>query len=169
MKKSIILLVATLATTVVNASYLYWQITKEETVNETGIWGDWARLVAHSDTESSTVEQFAQLVNGEMSAYRTFDISSLSGDTSSYSFWVELGTYSSVGTPSTFSAQVSSWSDRKTYTDLSSYIATTTLSDIPTTQIWHGGTMSVPEPTSAVLMLFGAAFLGLKRKNRSIA
>ena len=168
MKKSIILLVATLAATVVNASYLYWQIN-EETVNNTGISGEWARLVAHSDTE--TVEQFAQLDNnGKMPAYRTFDISSLSGEASSYSYWVELGTYSNVGTPSaTFSAQVSSWSDAKTYSDLSSYIATTTLSDIPTTQIWHGGTMSVPEPTSAVLMLFGAAFLGLKRKNRSVA
>lgn len=167
MKKSIILLVATLAATVVNASYLYWQINGD-TVNNTGVSGEWARLVAHSDTYGTT-EQFAQLANGEMPAYREFDISSLSGNESSYSFWVELGTYTSVGTPSTFSAQVSSWSDRKTYSDLSSYIATTTLSDIPTTQIWHGGTMSVPEPTSAVLMLFGAAFLGLKRKNRSVA
>ena len=169
MKKSIILLVATLATTVVNASYLYWQITKEDTVNETGIWGDYARLVAHSDSESRTVEQFAQLDEGEMTIYQEFDISSLTGDTSSYSFWVELGTYSSVGDPSTFSAQVSSWSNAKTYSQMSDYIATTTLTEIPTTPIWHGGTMSVPEPTSAVLMLFGAAFLGLKRKNRSVA
>ncbi|MBR4476719.1 MAG: PEP-CTERM sorting domain-containing protein [Kiritimatiellae bacterium] len=50
-----------------------------------------------------------------------------------------------------------------------SYISTGTLSGVPTAQIWHGGTVSVPEPTSAMLMLFGAAFLGLKRKNRRIA
>ena len=167
MKKIVAFAFAVLVVFSAQASYLFWQVN-EDTTTAPGInledYG-WARLVASDGNNTSY--QKAEMSSGAMEAYQTFDLSTLTGTASSYSYWIELGTYDSVG--GSFTTQVASWGDRKSYAELSSYIATGTLSGVPTVDIWHGGTVSVPEPTSAMLMLFGAAFLGLKRKNRSIA
>ena len=171
MKKTLVLFAAILSVAVAQASYLYWQIDSNTPVAQGISLSDYnmARLVAYSSTQ--TYDQYAQVSDGKMTTYREFNLSTIeSGDTSAYSFWIELGTYDSTGSGS-FTTQAATWGERKTYAQLldESYISTGTLSGVPTAQIWHGGTVSVPEPTSAMLMLFGAAFLGLKRKNRRIA
>ena len=170
MKKIVAFAFAVLVVFSAQASYLYWQVN-EETDTASGInladYG-WARLVASDGNNTSY--QNAQMSGGEMVVPQMFDLSTLNGSGSDYSYWIELGTYNSAGSGS-FTALASSQGDSKTYAQLlsDSYISAGTLSEVPTVQVWHGGTVSVPEPTSAILMLFGAAFLGLKRKNRRIA
>ena len=177
MKKVYILAATLLAVVSANASYLYWQVNEDSDVSRLGgVTYNSARVSVKEDSTGTIVWSSAATdVNTEslsypISAVNTIAETSFSSWTGTgYSYYIELGNYDSVGDTFTGTAI----SEAQTYTTLAaSYIhpsASLSPSDLVSTQIWHGGTYSVPEPTSAILMLFGAAMLGLKRKNRSIA
>lgn len=164
-----------------HASYLYWQVDDSDNftaiskVSPTDL--TYARFVL-KDSDGGEVYSYAQLDNSSGPATyltpgaKSVDISSIPSGTGAYSYYIELGTYSSgnwtgyaisqtstVQTYAEIAANAISTSGSLSYTDLVAANITP----------FHGGTYSVPEPTSAILMLFGAAMLGLKRKNRSIA
>ena len=138
--KKIVLLLALVASFAANAGYLYWQV--ENSAAEP--WG--ANYAVLNQVGSGAVSAAA------VGAVTPFEISGESG-----SFYVELFNYtdgvaSSVAVGSTMS-----------YSALAALGAISdTLLEIPTA--WTGGTYSVPEPTSAVLMLLGLAGLALKRR-----
>lgn len=172
MKKIVFGLIAALTVSGAQASYLAWQVG----ANEFGTSYDNANIYAtdgvsthllgsywaSSDPASDAAETD---IATPMQAVAFADLKSYG--TSSYSYYIELSNYSQSG-----NEFVAVSSPSVTYTDLmneGSIIATLPSGTLANIQVWHPTTYSVPEPTSALLMLFGAAMLGLKRKNRSIA
>ena len=95
------------------------------------------------------------------------DITDISGG-NGYAYYIELVNYD-------FSAntinRVYARSDAQSYTSLSGSITDSlSITTIANVTPWHGGNYSaVPEPTSGLMLLLGAAMLGLRRKNRSVA
>ena len=184
MKKLIAIVIAALSVSSASASYLYWQVTGNE--DFTGISSvpaedvTYARLTVRdssgTDVSYSSVVQLDQYASTPttVSGYNTIDITSLQNG-AAYSFYIELGTYAS----STFSGKAISNSVSGSYQDNAwTYAAlndaiysSASLPDSAMAKMipFHAASYSVPEPTSAILMLFGAAMLCLKRKNRSIA
>ena len=165
-----------------NAAYLYWQVDDAaiDTYNTTipssdsayagsGVYfklrdsaGNYYDGVG-GDT-ASTYDTSGVVADGKASVGGSYYSS---GIDSSFSYYVEM--YNSDNWLIARSASISSPSSDWT-AGYSDNIRTASLSTIPSVEIWHaGGFTAVPEPTSAILMLFGAAFLGLKRKNRRIA
>ena len=172
MKKFLLLGCMMLLVSAANASYLYWQI--ESDVDETAT----LKSSETSDGEGEAVTVYAVVDDGYGNAILAptetlvpgvvYAIDSTTVD-SGYSYWVEMSNSSAA-------AQKYSGEDfaSMTYSDAAE---TTSLADIAEGTVpvgtWHASsgsmTAPVPEPTSAILMMFGMAFLGLKRKNRSIA
>lgn len=74
-----------------------------------------------------------------------------------FSFAIELGTYDDNG-----NWVLAAISDTETYTALTGYISQQL--DIPYAIPWSPNAFVAPEPTSGLLMVFGLALLGLKRK-----
>lgn len=184
MKKCLIGIAVAFVATVANASYLYWQVTADDYSAAT--WST-AKVYLFETTLSDypSLSGVSAVSNvGYVDAnntYQTFtstqavrpielgyvaDIGTLSG--SSYSFFVELSNSSGqrVGFSNIQTGVTSS--SPYIYSDTASL--TTALSAVASVTPWHATSYGpVPEPTNAMLMLFGAAFLVLKRKNRSIA
>lgn len=187
MKKLFAIAVTALLASSASASYLYWQVMDNDSGTAfSSLSGDVLSSITHAqisvkDTTSgdtvasglASVEKVGSSLEAASASY--INLSGVDLSTGAYSFFIELGTYES----STFSGKAISetitttagetWSS---YVALNSAIVETaplSASDLVSVMPWHGGTYSVPEPTSAILMLFGAAMLGLKRKNRSIA
>ncbi|MBQ4384910.1 MAG: PEP-CTERM sorting domain-containing protein [Kiritimatiellae bacterium] len=173
MKKIFIATFVAIVTYAVNASYLYWQVRDDEitaynaTDHGEGFAytpGGYFKLVqegAAGTMVSTTYDSEGSVVS---LGYVGESYSSLVVE--GYSYYIEM--YNSSGSIIAKSQTISS-------SEWGSYVndapITADLSVIPPTlTTWHGGSFAaVPEPTSAMLMLFGAAFLGLKRKNRRIA
>ena len=185
MKKFFCVLGFCIASAAANASYLYWQVTSADYAGAT--W-DSARLVfANVNTDnyaSGTDMSNVGYIDSDgnytdnsfgVSAPKPYDaiayvadIGDITGG-SSYSYWVELYNGSTkVALSEIGHMNVSETVPSYVYANTGDL--TTTLSGIANVGIWHATSYGpVPEPTSAMLMLFGAAFLGLKRKNRRIA
>ena len=96
---------------------------------------------------------------------------------SSFATWADLGTY---GTSDySFTVELGNWTSgdwyavangtTTSYNDLVSrgYVSTQGVISAPTFGAWDGGTFTIPEPSSGLLALFGAALLGLRRKRRA--
>lgn len=186
MKKLILILGVISAAFAANASFLYWQVSEgayTETYNS-------ARLIFANDYIENWGEYSATKNSGVITADGIYHEYSSSKETvkvapdvayvadiggltsgSSYSYWVELynnDTRVALSQIGHINNYVSESATDYVYADATGL--TTSLSEVAAVAVWHsGGYTAVPEPTSAVLMLFGAAFLGLKRKNRSIA
>lgn len=191
MKKAFLTTLFVVAATVANASYLYWQVSSSDTLPATQ-GTDWnvARVVySTADADQVNTWNASDKRSGAIgTGYNVIDVNreymggssvgsevkapmptvlyaDLGSSASSYSYYVEL-LNSSTGA-------LYARSDAVTYSELVTAGAVKTelsLGTLASVTPWHaGGYTVVPEPTSAVLMLFGAAFLGLKRKNRSIA
>ena len=126
---------------------LYYQVGENWTLdNPTGQGNDWAIV------ENGSLEAFE----------RAAVLASLGGrDLSNYSFAIELGTFVAKegGGDDWVLAAVS---NTETYENLSQYISAQV--EIPTDLPWSPNAYAAPEPTSGLLMVFGLAFLGLKRK-----
>ena len=123
---------------------------------------------AYSGMEPAQANQ--TLVGPSSSISYVADISNFDG--SSYSFFVELWNTSTSQRVGYSNIQtVSSGSTPKGYyADTAALTAALGVEGLASANVWHASSYGpVPEPTSAMLMLFGAAFLGLKRKNRRIA
>lgn len=179
MKKALAILSFGLAACAANASYLYWQVDPTAGGNTAGSFTyDSARIGWY---EASTVDPSMTLAEridadktsiGWSSAYdaseggameipaalKLDDIGGASG--AGYVYFIELTNYND-GSPHV------AFGEELTYSDLASmgYVST----DLPGASLvplaWHGGTFNaVPEPTGALLMVFGLAFLGLKRR-----
>jgi len=172
MKKLFLTLGVVLAASMSNAAYLYWQLdnsyddaTNVEIKDSTGAVIQAYGLGQDADGNPILVEVGSDNMRNDL--VYAIDESSLN---ESYSYYIEV----------THSNSSKTTSARIEYKDLVAYTsgsATTSLSEIgegeAAVPIWHatsGGDMTpAPEPTSAILMLFGAAMLGLKRKQRRLA
>lgn len=183
MKKLILIVGIAMFATASQASYLYWQVTSND-YSDSNIFGGDASVVALAQvtalangsaanqwqayptvagtTYNSVLEQQSTPVPSAGGVYivdGTFD--------DGYIYYIEL--YNNSGTLVSRSAGMTS-NDLVQYTQQELVSVSSVLDPGSTVSVWHGaGYTPVPEPTSAMLMLFGAAFLGLKRKNRSIA
>ena len=148
MKKHFVIFGLALCALSAQASYLYWQVDS----------GDYSLVYGGTDISGATI--YAVDAGGGMIGKQNAQI----GDTmafdvgdgwSNYSFYVEV-MRSSGGVVAT--------SEQK-YGNLDKFIGDTNLlSTVPMAQVWHGGTIVVPEPTSGFLMMVGLALLGLKRR-----
>jgi Na+-transporting NADH:ubiquinone oxidoreductase subunit NqrB len=172
MNKILLALSVLLAATMANASYLYWQVDSSDYTDDVTGANVWystdggatkTKLTTYGLDEDTG--NIVAIANPEPDVLYAIDMSDSTWN-ESYSYYIEVA--NSTG---------SVYSDGITGSDLwQSYAAaggnaTSDLGGVATANVvtWHGGTTVVPEPTSAILMLFGAAFLGLKRKNRSLA
>lgn len=196
MKKIILLAMCMGVAVAANASYLYWQVNTTDSSDATtymsGVGTEWnaARLVvveadaetisawndgnrfsriSGSDVVSNTLlddgSDLGPIIGYPTEAQYAANLGALSGST--YAYYVEL-INTAVST-----SEVVYRSNAVAYGSLPAGSVVPDIDGItaiPAMATWHaGGYKAVPEPTSAILMLFGAAFLGLKRKNRSIA
>ena len=176
MRKAIFALSVAVAISSANASYLYWQI---DTSEESGLVSEpytGARVFVSNDN-GATMRNYLTVGYGDYatgnlvemgkiqvplydSVVAVVDANAAYASDSSYKFYIELINYDS----GTFVAQTES-SSAMTYSQLvaSEYIGAD-LSPV-SMAVWHGGSYTtVPEPTSAMLVLFGLAGLALKRR-----
>lgn len=170
MKKVLLLGAVLLAAQFVNASYLYWQVDSSDfeglknaaEVNAARIYQDGVVVSPVYYNGESTSGSVAGINTKGAYAIDVGDLSSTGG----YSYYIELGNYSAGAWSATY-GQSETMTANQLYSE---GFITSSLEGLSTmVGPWHASTYSVPEPTSAILMLFGAAMLGLKRKNRSIA
>ena len=81
-----------------------------------------------------------------------------------WSFMIELGNFSETSDSEVWTPMA--YSERATYEELARFIQRGETSDPPFTP-WTGGSYTVPEPTSGLLMLFGGALLALRRQRQA--
>ena len=177
MKKAIVGFCIACAALSVNASYLYWQVENGdftgEPYNSATLW------VSVEGSEYTVAGNVAYVQGGESHAYNSSHdtvtpstgigyVANIGGDyaSSTYSYYVELANNTHTVARS---ATVTSEADaHQAY--ISAAELSVSLPNLANVTPFHTTSYTaVPEPTSAILMLFGAAMLGLKRKNRSIA
>lgn len=181
MNKLIAGFVVALAAVTANASYLYWQVDTGAGDNTASAFSyEGARIGYFKNSDGANYGDLAamaeakpSIITWDSSAYGTPD-KSMGGmaefqidaptfsDPSSFSFFIELVNYNE----SSQKFEHVAYSEVLTYDNLvaKNYVDTGLKADfVPT--IWHGGTYNaVPEPTGALLMALGLAFLGLKRR-----
>lgn len=162
-----------------HAAYLYWQVDASDYPG-----AEFDHAVVKYFASPNTIDSVnASAASGRITSYNpateeaTFDTSGSKG----YTYTVDLSTIANAETYSYYielqnsaGGFVARSTESMTYAQLkqnaSIVDADLALGVAPIATVWHGSPYTpVPEPTSAMLMLFGAAFLGLKRKNRRIA
>lgn len=173
MKKVFFAATAVILAASVQAEYLYWQV---DSSTASGLAYNGARVfvsnnngvdrtylnIGYGDFDTGSFVQFegrkvqiplyeAVVAQVDTSTY---------GSTSGYSFYIELINYSDAS----FVAQTDA-SSAMTYSQLeAAHFVGADLSPV-SMAVWHGGSYTtVPEPTSAMLVLFGLAGLALKRR-----
>ena len=186
MKKFILAIAVVGASIASNASYLYWQVSTGDADSTFEIDGSnktwsYAQLHATDGSASYLIGSVAGTENYINGTSQGSDIAVPSGNfvfadlgtygADSYSYYVEL--YNSAGTLVARSLKENfSNLQQSQYASTGSVTTELTMRTIPTAsmKIWHAsGYRAVPEPTSGLMLLLGAAMLGLKRKNRSVA
>lgn len=170
MNKYIALVAAVLLGGASQAAYLYWQV---DNTDASDIAFSYARVVAEAegsstsqvmyitDGQGETKDGYAMVAKGTRAAINLDQLT----NPSSYSFYIELINYNSATMQ--YDVVGTSKLNAESYANLveSNFIDIGTTMQLPTaTKIWHGGTYSVPEPTSAMLVMFGMGLLALKRK-----
>lgn len=168
MNKYIALAAAVMLGGASHAAYLYWQVDASDAQD---ITFGYARVVAESesgtqymsitDGSGNTKDGYQMVAAGSHAAINLDQLS----DASAYSYYIELINYNE--TSQTYDVVGTSKASPATYTSLvqSNFIDVGNMG-LPMTPatVWHGGTYSVPEPTSAMLVMFGMGLLALKRK-----
>jgi len=167
MNKFLVAIAIAVATISANASYLYWQVDSSAT-DMTRVLGAWdtANVYAVKDGQDNTLLGSAVNLSEEdgvsFTEQQYADLTILGDAISSYSYYIEL--VNSSGNLVGYTQQ--------TYAQLSGSIAAVdSLSEIATVNptVWHGASSyNAPEPTSGLLMMLGAAMLGLRRKQRKM-
>lgn len=170
MKKFFIIAASVVCANFAQAAYLYWQVDSSD-FSELGVSATYARVVATPTEGGSDV--YLQLVSQETGVATGNTMTGINlgpaavsldtlGSSTAYSFFIELLNYNT--NPEGFN--VVAKSQTMTYAELQAknFIDVGDVMQIPASQVWHGGTYSVPEPTSAMLVMFGMGLLALKRK-----
>lgn len=153
MKKLIVSLAAVMVAFMSQANYLMWQVSDADIANSGFKDANSSKLYAYNSANKSyTLIDW----NNTQTPNEPLNINSYEGD--NYSFYVELANYNE-GAYDTVAR-----SESVSYAQLGAFM-TSSLSDIAQAQVWHASNYSAaPEPTSALLMMMGVAFLGLKRR-----
>lgn len=179
MKKAYLFASVLFAGFALNASYLMWQVdpsSAEDGGNTAGAFAgqyNAARIGYYQTSQATPGATLADMekaggiisytdevypASGAMSSPASLDLSSLGAG---YTYFIELVNYDST-------ANHIAYGEALAYSDLAAkgYVSSELPSDgmkLPAT--WHGGTYNaVPEPTSVLMVMFGLAFLGLKRR-----
>ncbi len=177
MKHLLTMLFAAAASMAAQAGVLYWMV--DQSRSDDPIDFTYAKIVAIPGSGGENVyltvgsEGGAALVANEVAADETeqtlvgrstgvayTDLSGLSG--TDYSFFIEL--YSMA----TGQEVMVGKSDIAAYNQLTASIYENGMSTLPSLDRAWAPAINVPEPTSGVLMLFGLAALGLRRKRPSL-
>ena len=178
MNKILLMLGVLLAATMANAAYLYWQVDSSDYGdNVTGANVYYSIDGGQTKTKLTTYgldEDSGNLVaidNPEADILYAIDMSDSDTWNNSYSYYIEVVNSTPSGPTSTYSEGITGGDLLQRYTEAGGTTTASGLGDVASANVvaWHGGTQIVPEPTSGLLMLFGAAMLGLRRKNRSRA
>lgn len=166
MKKLLFGLLIVGATFAAQAEFLYWQVT-QETINSSEY------LKTTLDAGSTYFGQLRFGTGADYGAYGVYDeaismipgdgvkvdLGVLKGDPTANAYYIEIlksedGDFKGV-------AKSEVWS----YSELSTAGFINSALNVPSLKAWTGGVgYTVPEPTSALMMLMGIAFLGLKRR-----
>ena len=171
MKKILLSSAIVLCAIASQASYLAWQVNSDD-VADTSLVYNRASIYAINDngrTLLNSVDYNGVDVGNSIGAPMDTPMFADLGDDKigdGYSYYIELSNYS--GSVNSF---VAGMATPTPYTSLTASITSKlpTAGNLANVNAWHGGGYTAaPEPTSAILMLFGAAMLGLKRKNRSL-
>lgn len=148
MKKMMIVAAVAFSAVLANADYLYWQTNAADANG-----GQYAALYENG----SMVQGWMDLQSADAVTTYTYDNAS-----SGSSYYIEYANYND-------GFNHTGASESQTYTQLAQNHAIITGTQLPTTmaQVWQGGSnyAAAPEPTSALLMLFGLAGLALKRRH----
>lgn len=180
MKKLFLTLSVFAVSYMANAAYLYWQL------DDTGVDETYTGVqisAKNGEASAGTVQIYGSVWSDEAGDYviGAIDSSQVQAGTtylidessinSGYSYYIEL-VNSDTGKTVNDGATAISGSDFASWA--SSATVSSDLTDLAGGEIavWHastGGMSVIPEPTSGLMLLLGAAMLGLKRKNRSIA
>ena len=188
MKKILFAIAAVAVSAGAHASYLYWQIdgTTEDVSALSGATFDGARVFVSSDggVSDKTYLEIGYADPDLQSGYQSVgyavnvpqpEMSLVAvvpdGYESGYSFYIELVNYNSTLNSSQTAnsgygtSEFVGQSEGQTYATLAAHdFIGSDLSPI-NMSVWHGGAYSpVPEPTSAMLVLFGLAGLALRRR-----
>ena len=176
MKKAFLIAMFCLAGYAGQAAYLYWQVddtaysedfvaAKVLVTTQPDVKGPNGRISSGLDLSNvdpmtgETLSGFVMVAPGK-DVY-AIDVSSFASG--GYSFYIELINYDSSGKLTSIAQ-----SGPMTYQALvdQHYIIEDTGISIPTASTaWHGSAYAPgPEPTSALMMMLGVAFLGLKRR-----
>ena len=152
-----------------HAAYLYWQGNSDD-LKDAEIEANYARVVAVDEGGNETILNMADKVTGVTQDGKSLSVvgpdtavinlSQLT-DPSAYSFFIELVNFNSVS----FDV-VGKTATNLTYADLvqRQFVDVGDVMMIPQANVWHGTPYSVPEPTGAMLVMFGLGLLALKRK-----
>ena len=163
------------------ASYLFWQVDNGATIDQYAIdnpdfsteGGAYAQLRTFVTEGGSVDFQNNAVVEGVNGTYAPVD-TTVAGDVGNAiqvellegnSYYIELLAWNSASRTFTGVGK----SEVMTYEQLASAgytYSNADLTDIPKLdlKIWNGGAYTVPEPTGALMMVLGLAFLGLKRR-----
>lgn len=175
MKKIFLTLSIAVFASLANASYLYWQLDTQNTdayqgvrLNADGEGDNAISLIGVSwDADSNEYVTSAATTVAPNATYMIDEEDVADG----LSYYVEYqnagGDWVKYSDNTLTGAELKS-----TYAQAAATSSETIADNSAVAVVWHvdtGGTSVIPEPTSAILMMFGMAFLGLKRKNRSIA
>lgn len=150
MKKVLVGVVFAFSALCSHAAYLYWQIDQSQ-LDAAGIEGAKANLYVTTGGSSSPIF----MDGGAIGVGRQISVDAYS--TGNYSFYVEILNYDKVVTG--VSTEPTSYANL-----LAEHSIVDTTLDVPMINVWHGGAIAVPEPTSGFLMMVGLALLGLKRR-----
>jgi len=191
MKKIFFAIAAVAVSAGAHASYLYWQIdgSSEDVSALSGATFDGARVFVSNDggVSDKTYLEIGYADPDLQSGYQSVGYAvnvpqpnlplvavvpdSAGYDGGNYSFYIELVNYNStLNSSSTVSSgygtpEFVGQSEGQTYANLASHdFIGSDLSPV-NMAVWHGGAYSpVPEPTSAMLVLFGLTALALRRR-----
>jgi len=180
MNKLFVFFAIVISATVSHASYLYWAVGDDgkggndnldkvvSYASTLGYTWDTARFYDVDASGKRSEKPLDSMVNLDgdvgnpgIAGPATVNLGDLSEKTG-YSYYIELVNAENGNALVGYT--------QGTYASIASQYLTDALPEtLPAAVIWHGGTYSAPEPTSAMLMLLGVAGLALRRKQRKIA
>ena len=174
MKKIFILFFILGSAYLAQASYLYWQVDLDSAGIESK--SDGYYFNNHKIDSFRVVQESTPLTSGAYNGTTLTEISSVTTDYAgtplyadvgdvtgtSYSYYIEI-----VGYDTVFAPNATGVIGKSTYVNANNFFIhdlNDASSLVAVQSAWSGQAYAVPEPTGAMLMIFGLAMLGLKRR-----